>query len=83
MDKYSEFLKSLSQDVIDHCKRHSMCKGCPLGTCVAPLVNADDPRWKEWLDGRAEAVRALSVDGAAAGAGEAAPRIQWETRRAS
>lgn len=47
-------------DVIDHCNRHKLCKKCPLGTCVAPLVPITDPRWGQWLQGRVEAVRELS-----------------------
>lgn len=49
----------IPQDVVDHCDKHKLCKGCPLGTCVAPLVGITDPRWDEWLKERIAAVREL------------------------
>ena len=47
------------QDVVDHCARFKLCEGCPLGTCVAPLVNADDPKWAEWIEERTKVVREI------------------------
>ena len=55
----------IPQDVIDHCEKHPGCKGCPLRTCTAPLAEASDPRWGDWVKGRIEAVRDLYRDGGA------------------
>lgn len=39
------------QHLIDHCLKHKLCRGCPLGTCVAPVgVSVTDPRWQQWID---------------------------------
>lgn len=47
----------VSQYVADHCARYRECKGCPLGTCVAPLCEVTDPRWQQWLDEMERKVR--------------------------
>lgn len=52
-------MTQLPQDVIDHCQKHPGCKGCPLGTCTAPLVPVTDKRYGQWLESRIEAVRQL------------------------
>ncbi|RKR79199.1 hypothetical protein [Marinobacter nauticus] len=52
-------MTQLPQDVIDHCQKHPGCKGCPLGTCTAPLVPVTDERYGQWLESRIEAVRQL------------------------
>ena len=49
----------IPQDVTNHCNSHPGCKGCPLGTCTAPLVNYGDPRWDKWIESRIEAVREI------------------------
>lgn len=51
----------LPSDVTAHCQKHKGCKGCPLGTCTAPLVPVTDPRWDEWLESRIKAVRELYI----------------------
>lgn len=53
----------MPQDVIDHCNARPLCKGCPLGTCTAPLVNYGDERWSEWVAGRVEVVREITGEG--------------------
>ena len=49
----------IPQDVIDHCAKHRMCKGCPLRPCTAPTVPVTDPRWDAWLNERVRLVREL------------------------
>lgn len=51
----------IPQDVIDHCQKHPGCKGCPLGTCTAPLVEVTDPRWAQWMESRIEKIREISA----------------------
>ena len=58
-------MSRVPQDVIDHCAKHPMCKGCPLGTCVAPVVTYPDPRFDRWIDECTEKVRALYRGGEA------------------
>ena len=48
---------NIPTEVIDHCQKYSMCKGCPLGTCVAPLAEANTDRWNEWLAERIDKIR--------------------------
>lgn len=50
-------MTQLPQDVINHCQQHPGCKGCPLGTCTAPLVPVTDTRWDEWLQDRIRKIR--------------------------
>jgi len=47
------------QDVIAHCDNHPLCKGCPLGTCSAPVASYPGEQWDEWLKSRIEDVREL------------------------
>ena len=49
----------IPQNVIDHCNSHPLCKGCPLGTCSATLVEVTDPRWQVWMNGRIAAIREI------------------------
>ena len=51
----------IPQDVIDHCQKHPGCKGCPLGTCTAPLVPVTDDRYAQWLNDRIEKVREVAA----------------------
>lgn len=46
-------------DVAAHCASFKLCKGCPLGTCVAPLANYGDPRWAAWIEERNKTIRGL------------------------
>lgn len=50
----------IPDDVIAHCEKHPGCKGCPLGTCTAPLVEPTDPRWNAWMEERIKAVREVA-----------------------
>jgi len=50
-------------DIIAHCNAHPYCKGCPLKTCTAPLVEPTDPRWQAWLDERTEKIREIYQEG--------------------
>lgn len=43
-------------DIQEHCAKYALCKGCPLGTCVAPV---SDRHFDEWLAGRIEVIREL------------------------
>lgn len=52
----------IPQDVIDHCAKHPMCKGCPLGTCVGPVSQYPSDVWDKWYESRIEAVRELYRD---------------------
>lgn len=52
---------SLPPDIIAHCQGHPMCKGCPLGTCTAPLANAGSPQWKEWIENKITEIRELNA----------------------
>ena len=56
-------MTSIPQDVITHCNRHKLCRGCPLvgGVCVAPTVSADDARWQQWVEKMVLEVRAMSA----------------------
>jgi hypothetical protein len=46
----------IPQDIISHCEKHSMCKGCPLGTCVAPV---SDHHFNDWLSRRITEIRSV------------------------
>ena len=35
----------IPKDIIQHCSAHPICKGCPLGTCVAPVSDRDFDGW--------------------------------------
>lgn len=49
----------IPRDIIDHCAKHRLCKGCPLKTCDAPTHSAGDPRWDQWLTQRIAEIRRL------------------------
>lgn len=48
-------------DIIAHCQQYTGCKGCPIGTCVAPLVDADSPKWNEWINNKITEIRELNA----------------------
>lgn len=52
---------NIPADIIAHCQRHICCKGCPLGTCTAPLVNADSQQWREWIENKIAEIRELNA----------------------
>jgi len=43
-------MASVPKRLVEHCDSHKLCKGCPLGTCVAPVNDSTDPRWQEWIN---------------------------------
>lgn len=52
---------TLPPDIIAFCQRHPGCKGCSLGTCNAPLVNADSQQWKEWIESKITEIREINA----------------------
>lgn len=52
-------MSQIPQDIIDHCQKHPGCKGCPLGTCAAPVTQYPSEQWDNWLQSRIEKVREL------------------------
>lgn len=52
-------MPDIPQEIINHCERYQACKGCPLGTCVAPVSSYPGEAWDKWLESRIEAVMEL------------------------
>jgi len=50
---------TIPQDVIDNCAQYRGCRGCPLGTCVAPVTHYPSEQWNAWLKERIETIREL------------------------
>lgn len=48
---------TIPQDIINHCNAYPGCKGCPLGTCTAPVTQYPSEQWEAWLQQRIDLIR--------------------------